>query len=261
MPLSGHRDKVPVPLVDLRAIAGRDDVDFEPDVTILHVVAHIDGARTIQEVIAKSDVPEEHVQLCMRHLLHFGLIALIDAITLESRYWLTPEFHFAFDRPEVVTEVVRYVTAGSREGTPTRVQTVQGLYSVVDGWGQTLGEFQQAHAAELQEQGISLRHFITFGLLRGFLERLDSRNQALSEKETSELQLLRSTLIPRRKEELAVKLRSQGNVNADLVRSEVNRDPEIVKMVERLNELKAKATRSALNDGAGSDSDEPTRRP
>merc|ERR1712046_83908 len=95
-----------------------------------------------------------------------------------------------------------YVTAGEREADANLVQVVQGLYASIDGWRQTLGEFQQANDAELKENDISLRHFITFGLLQGLLERIDSSNQGLTEEEASELEALRSETIPRRKQEL-----------------------------------------------------------
>jgi len=249
-----------VPLADLQAaLADHGELSaefpFEPDLTISRVARHIDGARSVDEVVVASGLPQEHVLICLRHLVHFGLVAVIDGITLTSRYWLTPEFHVAFDRPEVVMEVVRYVTAGKHEGNSMLVQVVQGLYVGVDGWRQTLGEFQLANSAELQEHGISLRHFITFGLLRGFLERIDSRNQALSDEEASELEELRSVLIPNKKQEL----KQLGKLTS----AEVNKDLEIVRMVARLNELKAKEkNRPSPNEmpmsGAETDDDSST---
>jgi len=207
---------------------------FEPDPTLLLLVPFIDGIRSVQEVIDSSALDEDRVLVCLRHLLHFGLIAVIDAIEPESRYCLTPEFHVAFEQPEVLGEVVRYVTAGRLPSSAELVEVVQGLYAEIDGWEQPLWEFQQAHAEELQGHLISLRHFVTFGLLRGFLERIGSYAQALSQGEMRELQTLRSSTIPRRKQELK---------NMGMSSTQVNKEPQIKAMVARLNELKAKEKR------------------
>jgi len=98
------------------------------------------------------------------------------------------------------------------------------------GWDQTVGEFQEEHAEELREYRISLRHFVTFGLLRGFLERVD---QALSEEEGRELEALRSNTIKRKKE-----LQEQGMKN-----EQVNKEPNIKALVERMNTLKTRTRR------------------
>lgn len=241
---------VPMPLVDLQEVLsdfGNTALfPFEPDLTLLRVACHLDGARSVQEVVRESGVRQDHVLVCLRHLMHFGLIAVIDAITLGSRYWLTPEFHVAFERTEVALEAVRYVTVGAREADAKLVQVVQGLYAGVDGWRQTLGQFQQANAAELQEHDISLRHFITFGLLQGFLERIDSSNQGLTDEEASELEVLRSETIPRRKQELKT-------MGMSIV--EVNKHEQVRKLVARMNELKAKERyRPASSQSIGSGS-------
>jgi len=236
--------EVPVPLVDLEAMlrgsaehsaaagaGGQPLAPFEPDLTLVHVAQFVDGASTVREVVQASGLDRDSVLLCLRHLIHFGLVALIQEITLECRYWLTPEFHCAFDRPDTVGEAVRYVTAGEREGDQATVQAVQALYARIDGWNETLGEFRQANAEELQRLGVSLRHFVTFGLLRGFLERVDSSGLALSQEEASELENLRCETIPQRKQAL----KASGMTSAD-----VNRDEEVKRMVVRMNELKAK---------------------
>lgn len=239
--------EVPVPLVDLQSLlkaapyAPADEpgceeplLSFEPDLTLAHVAKFIDGASTVREVVQASGLEQEHVLLCLRHLIHFALIALIEEITLESRYWLTSKFHSAFESADVEAEAVHYVTVGEQHSTPSLVQVVQGLYAGIDGWNQTLGEFQQANAAELHAHGISLRHFITFGMLRGFVECIDSYSQALSPEEASELDELRSETIPTRKQEL--KQTGMGIVD-------VNKDEQVKKLVARMNELKCRETK------------------
>lgn len=256
-----HLSEVPLPLVDLAGLleggssssstaSGYDGgfrsnsrLPFEPDLTLMHLVPLINGVHSIQDIIDSCSLDEDRTLICISHLLHFGLIAVIDAIQLKSRYCLTPDFHTAFDRPEVCAGVVRYVTAGQRplledeseievgSGEARLIDVVQGLYAKIDGWRNTVGEFQQANASELNTHEISLRHFITFGLLSGFLEVIDSYTQALSPDDILEVQTLRSSTIPQLKRMLKEKGMSS---------EEVNKDTSVRNMVARMNELKAK---------------------
>jgi len=240
---------VPVPLTDLPGrlaqhespkLRGRghdQESAFELDLALLRLAPFIDGARTVQEVISASRLQDEHVVLCLRHLQHFGYIDVIPPIHRQSRYLLTPEFHVAFDQPETVQEVVRYVTAG-RHSDVHLVEIVQSLYAAVDGLQQTIEEFKERHEEELREHDISLRHFVTFGLLQGFLEVIDDYNQDLSEGEQMELQELRPN-IRRLKEELKEK---------GMDAAQVNKEPQVKTMVARLNELKAKEKANEIVD-------------
>lgn len=243
---------VPLPLVNLPALLlqGRSEsaedrffprgpLAFEPDLTLLHLVPFLDGVRTVRDIVDASRLDEERVFICLRHLLHFGLIAAVDEIRLENRYCLTPKFHSVVEEPGFQAEVVHYVTARRQASSTELIEAMIGLYATIDGWQQTLGEFQQAHAEEMQKYQISLRHFITFGLLQGLMERVYSYTKALSIFEMQELQKLRSHTIPRRKQELK-----------DMGHTSVNKDPEILQMVARMNELKAKEKPRTDREGA-----------
>lgn len=192
--------EVPVPLVDLKNLllsarrtpdaGGSLKLPFEPDLALLHLVPYIDGIQTVDELIHVSSLEKEVVVICLQHLVHFGLVAMIDAINLKSRYRLTPEFHRAFDRPEVANEVIQYVTVGRHyfdsedASRQAFVGVIHGLYAQIDGWRETLEEFQKNQADELRNRGISLRHFITFGLLRGFLECSEKYSHPAEEAST-----------------------------------------------------------------------------
>merc|ERR1712027_83687 len=83
---------------------------FEPDLALIHLVSYIDGTQTVDELIQASGLDTEVVLICLQHLVHFGLVKIIDAINLKSRYRLTAEFHRAFDRSDIKDDAVRYVT-------------------------------------------------------------------------------------------------------------------------------------------------------
>lgn len=236
-----HSD-VPLPLVDLQGLLKEDDVradqrsielPYGPDLTLLRLVPHINGVRTVDQVAEASHIDKPTVLLCLRHLLYFGLIAMIDEIQLESRYCLTNDFHCAFARQDVRAEVVNYVTMGRRESSNQLIELIIGLYSMMDGWTQSLQEYQLEHSGNLREHDISLRHFITFGLLHGFLERVHSYAQALSTEEVLELRTLRSESIPTRKAELK-------DQDPTITNAAINKDPIVEDMVARMKVLKDK---------------------
>eukprot|EP00931_Biecheleriopsis_adriatica_P106306 TRINITY_DN80786_c0_g1_i1.p1 TRINITY_DN80786_c0_g1~~TRINITY_DN80786_c0_g1_i1.p1 ORF type:complete len:453 (+),score=101.12 TRINITY_DN80786_c0_g1_i1:1-1359(+) len=254
---------VPVPLVDLQHLLKPSDIyeagllpslelklASEPsledealplglDPVLKPVLPLVDGVRTVQQIADASQVGHDNVVLILRHLLHFGFVSMIDEIRLDCRYRLTPEFHQVIENPAIRTDVLRYVRGGhcdsSRpEDAEEEVHAVIALYAQIDGREQTLQEFREAHAEELRERAISLRHFVTFGLLKGFLERIDNVGGTLGtleQKEIAELQHLRHNVIPKRKQELE----QQG-----LKKNEVNQDKGIKEMVQRMKDLQAK---------------------
>merc|ERR1712079_211709 len=234
LPAAPQPSQVPIPLVNLqeRLVLPRGEgpeswasfakLPYTPDLSLLHIIPFVDGIRSVGDIARASSLDDKRVLICMQHLLHFGLVAFIDAIELNNQYCLLPEFHTAFSEPAIRDIAVRYVTAGECNGNSHElVEGIQALYAQVDGWKQTLGEFQEAHAQELQRQKVSLRHFVTFGLLQGFLQRIYG-HEALNQTYLMELQLLRSAI---------------PGMNIQ----EANRHPQIRSMVARMKELRANA--------------------
>lgn len=231
---------VPVPLVALkealdtnpaarRRQGGRTRLQFEPDLVLLHLIPLIDGIRTISEISIASEIDLERVRLCIRHLIHFSLVAVIDEIRPEHCYRVTDAFHYVFDSEEVTRDVVHYVT-GQRNKVP--VHAVLGLYAGLSGFDSTtLQEFRDAHAEDLQAWNISLRHFIAFGLLHGFLERVKHYMPGFSQEEVEELQSLRNVKIPEMKRRYE---------NMGYTKIEVNKQPEVADLVRKMKELKDK---------------------
>lgn len=231
---------VPVPLVNLDALlpkmkleGGRPDEVTLPqpwDSTLLPVASLIDGSRTVQQI---CDLVDKHaVILILRHLLHFGLVSMIDEIRPEGRYRLTPLFHTAFQDATVASDALRYATAGRREaGDEAALQALQALYCQLNGTEQTWDMWQDANAEELERQEISAKHFLTFGLLQGFVEKIDTVVGVLTKNEFVELERLRSNVIPQKKQTLR---------DIGLSSAEVNRHPEIKPLVSRMNLLKGK---------------------
>lgn len=171
-----YPEHVPIPLVDTTKI--QRAWQFEPDQSLLRLLPLIDGLRTTRQITELSGLDEARVRTCLRHLLHFGLIEVVDQIHLESRYRLTSKFHIVFESPSFRSEAPFYVTMGRHSFISGSVEEeeflglLQRLYADMNGWSGTVADFKEKHIEEMRENGISLRHFLAFGLLRKILATL-----------------------------------------------------------------------------------------
>lgn len=237
-------DKVALPVVDLKQLATRlersgpqsdlegnlAECSIRPDPTLAHLVPLIDGVRSFHQIVGESGLKEYAALNCLRHLLHFGFLMAIDRISLEHRYCLTPDFHRAFlPGTRVCKEVVIYVTAGRQGQNEDLLKVVQRLYAGIDGWRMTLGQFVEVHQAELDTHFISVRHLVTFGLMKGFLKTITSYEQAVSQTDRKKMVHLREDIRERKN-----LLKKTGYDN-----EQVNKDNEIQEKVVQLRQLKA----------------------
>ncbi|CAJ1456119.1 unnamed protein product [Effrenium voratum] len=235
---------VPVPLLDLQELLNpeRSNVPqeiampFSLDPALAAVLPLIDGVRSVQTIAQDSPLRSDYVKMILRHLLHFDLIHLIPSITLDSRYRLTPAYHTVLEDAEKVEEAVRYITAGSwngeglaKEEKDQVIQRVMALYALVACEGKPVEQFKQEEAEEVAALNISLRHFITWGLLQGYLERVEDNVGSLNKAQADELFQLRTEDIPKLKKHLKEKGWSG---------QQVNQDSRVKEMVKRMVELR-----------------------
>ncbi|CAK9083003.1 unnamed protein product [Durusdinium trenchii] len=239
---------VPVPLVDLQKLLDperrsesqgpdlQQALPFSLDPALAAVLPLIDGVRSVQTIANDSPLRSDYVVMILRHLIHFDLIHLIPSITLDSRYRLTPAYHAVLEDVEKGQEAVQYVTAGQLDGKDLAeedrckvIQRVMALYAFVACEGKQLEQFKQEEAEEIAALDISLRHFVTWGLLQGYLERVEDNVGSLNKEQADELFRLRTEHIPNRKKQL----KEQG-----LSGKEVNQDDKVQEMVQRMQMLR-----------------------
>eukprot|EP00811_Abedinium_folium_P032675 NODE_5701_length_1742_cov_15.980186.p1 GENE.NODE_5701_length_1742_cov_15.980186~~NODE_5701_length_1742_cov_15.980186.p1 ORF type:complete len:421 (+),score=131.96 NODE_5701_length_1742_cov_15.980186:299-1561(+) len=238
---------IPLPLVDLNHwLESRDDiggpVSVQPDSSFRYLAQFVDGLRTVLDIVHDSGLDEALVHRVLWHLCYFDLVAPIGSIELAQRFCLTPAFHRAFQDEALRAEVVPYVTAGRRKTSDVLIERIEVLYASIDGWPGLLRHFRDANAKTIEQLGISLRHFIVFGLLHGFLQSIGTVVEALTAGETEELERIRRDIIPSEKEKLR---------NAGMPIESVNRDPHIRALVARMNALKAREKRLARVTASG----------
>mmetsp|Transcript_9740 Transcript_9740/g.23304 ORF Transcript_9740/g.23304 Transcript_9740/m.23304 type:complete len:426 (-) Transcript_9740:58-1335(-) len=242
---------VPVPLMDLnqllasssRSAAKLPALPFSLDPAVEEVVRLIDGVSSVQRITQSCPLRSDYVVMILRHLLHFNLIRLIPEIHMECKYRLTPAYHTVLEDSATGQQAVHYVTAGKRkvdslkeEEQEAEVQKVMALYALVACEGQAVEHFQAEYQEEITELQISLKHFLTWGLLQGYLEKVEEHVGSLNKAQAEELFRLRTILIPERKKLLS----DQGQPAKD-----VNKDQQVVEMVARLKELQEMEQKSA----------------
>lgn len=236
-------EDVPVPLVDLQSLAsaalGNEMLKDEQgaaltirllDPVLVRVMKEIDGVRTVDGVVQESGLDAPCVLLCLRHLRLYRLVDFIDDVQLGKSYRLTPGFHEAFLRKQVKEEVAAYITGGRRDDAAL-VGVALRLYAKIGdaGYSATLGQFQRDERHDLESNDISLRHFITFGLLHRFVELVEWH--PLTARAEDEKRI-RKTLTLRK-----VELKNDG-----LSEQVVNAHPDIKDFVAQLNSVRGKAT-------------------
>ncbi|CAE7171178.1 unnamed protein product [Symbiodinium pilosum] len=206
---------VPVPMIDLhqlydntskRSAAKLPALPFSLDPAVAEVLPLINGVSSVQCIARNCALRSDYVVMILRHLLHFNLIRLIPDIRMECKYRLTPAYHTVLEDAALGQQAVHYVTGGKRrvdnlpdEEQDAEIQKVMALYALLACEGQDLGHFQQVFEKDIKELQISLRHFMTWGLLQGYLERVEEHVGSLNKAEADELFRLRTRDIPQKK--------------------------------------------------------------
>jgi nitrogen permease regulator 2-like protein len=196
-----------VPLFTVRISALLDE---NWDLTMLRIIPYINGVNSIARIAALADADLKLTRKCIKHLLYYSCILLLDIFSFNNIYAPTAEFtSLIATSPAMQRECARYVNIrGAR--TSDEEAVVDGSFSkpkpetssdlkdhalendeetwpltsrgdVVDGVGivQLFAAMRQglsvrewyAQNAEMLAS-IDLRRFVTFGVIKGFLYRV-----------------------------------------------------------------------------------------
>ncbi|KZO96293.1 NPR2-domain-containing protein [Calocera viscosa TUFC12733] len=155
---------VPVALVDIRS-----KLDGSSDVTMLRVVQWIDGVRCVGRIAEEADVDLDWVRGCVEHLLYYQHIMLLDLFAPSNIYMLTPTFKYLAMDPIVSSECPLYVTAPSKPPLPWH--TLLRFYIRLKP-GKTVAEWADECAIG-DDVVLDARRFVTFGVIKGFLRRVE----------------------------------------------------------------------------------------
>ena len=153
---------VPVRVSKLDAIVTR-----EWDLTMQHVIPLIDGVRYVKLIALEANVGTELVKSCIRQLIFYNCVVLIDIFLYTNIYATTPRINEFLMLEDVQISCSTYVTREGRK-CPSPKQLFE-LYSSLKP-GMTMQQLCARY--NTRELNIIDHRFITFGLVHGFIRRV-----------------------------------------------------------------------------------------
>uniref|UniRef100_M4B659 Nitrogen permease regulator 2 n=1 Tax=Hyaloperonospora arabidopsidis (strain Emoy2) TaxID=559515 RepID=M4B659_HYAAE len=155
--------QVPVAIRDLRALLENS----EWDLALQQIVPFIDGVRYVKRISLEADVEIAIVKKCVRQLLYYGCVTLIDIFLHSNSYANTPKIAVLANDPRLQAECAVYI---ARSGSaPPSFARIFALYCSVQP-SLRMSDFSVVYSESLAL--IDARRFITFGLIHGFLRRV-----------------------------------------------------------------------------------------
>lgn len=184
-------------------------MDENWDLTMQRVIPFINGVNSVKKIALLADADLNLTRKCVRHLLYYGCILLLDIFSFNAIYAPSAEFtHMIATDLEMQAECARYVNtafeparqeiavggpdiSGSFKSGSIAATTVAttdddfwpltGRGEVIDGVGivQLFASLRQGLTVRewyLQNSNmlanIDIRRFVTFGIIKGFLYRI-----------------------------------------------------------------------------------------
>lgn len=181
-------------------------VDENWDLTMLRIIPFINGVNSVKRIAHLANADLKLTKKCVKHLLYYGCVLLLDIFSFNAMYAPTAEFTNMIAKDvEMQKECARYVNTTFTPGVQEEAivdggaeRRVSGLTNVsgaqdediwpltgkgdpIDGvtivqlfanlrQGLTVREWYSQNANLLAN--VDLRRFITFGVIKGFLYRI-----------------------------------------------------------------------------------------
>ncbi|ETI25143.1 hypothetical protein G647_04515 [Cladophialophora carrionii CBS 160.54] len=181
-------------------------VDENWDLTMLRIIPFVNGVNSVKRIAIMADADLKLTKKCVKHLLYYGCVLLLDIFSFNAIYAPTAEFaNMIAKDTEMQKECARYVNTAFTPGPQeeaiidsaverrtsglTNVTTLHddeiwpltGKGDPIDGvtivqlfanlrQGLTIREWYAQNANLLAN--IDLRRFVTFGVIKGFLYRV-----------------------------------------------------------------------------------------
>ena len=153
---------VPVALLDLQS-----RVDGNWDLTLRRILPFIDGVHHVKRIAQLADADLGLTRACLEHLVYYGCIVLVDIFQYFNMYTVRPAIAKMADDEALGRECATYVT---RPGYPMPpYPELLKLYSLLRA-GKTLHDWIEDN--NLDDKGIDVRRFVSFGVIQGFLRRV-----------------------------------------------------------------------------------------
>lgn len=141
---------------------------FDPswDLTIARIAAYIDGVNSVEAISQMSNTDIDLTRDAVAHLQYYGCLILLDLFQLSAEYAPTASIGSIFMDEVLQSECAGYVAS---HGEAIHRNIILELYASL-GHGQTLKTWCVDNATNLGR--VDVRRFITFGIIKGFLYRV-----------------------------------------------------------------------------------------
>ncbi|TFK55086.1 NPR2-domain-containing protein [Heliocybe sulcata] len=153
---------VPLALINL---AKRIEPNW--DLTIGKVIKHIDGVNHVSRIAYLADCDLDLTRDAISHLLYYQVVMTIDIFQYSNMYTLRKSIQWLADEQHVREECGLYVTKPGKR-IPDFPRLLH-LYSRLKP-GKSVFEWSQEH--DVIDQGVDVRRFVSFGVIKGFLRRI-----------------------------------------------------------------------------------------
>ena len=153
---------VPVRVRELAA-----SITSEWDLTFQQILPYIDGVRFVKRISLDAGVEVAHVKHCVRQLLYYGCVALVDIFQYSNIYTTGPRVNLLASNPDFGRQCVAYIT--KQKMLKPLVSKVFSLYCSMDP-STRLADFCLTH--DTNSLHIDDRRFVTFGLIHGLIRRV-----------------------------------------------------------------------------------------
>ncbi|KAF7967213.1 hypothetical protein HWV62_35138 [Athelia sp. TMB] len=154
--------QVPLALINLSK-----RIESNWDLTMGKVCKFIDGTNHVSRIAALADCDLELTRQAISHFLYYQVIMMIDIFQYSNMYTLRKNIQWLADEPHVKEECGPYVTKPGREVTDW--PKLLHLYSRLRP-GKTVMEWMEEY--NVNELGVDVRRFTSFGVIKGFLRRV-----------------------------------------------------------------------------------------
>lgn len=127
----------------------------------------IDGVKYVKRISLEADVEIAIVKKCVRQLLYYGCVTLIDIFLHSNIYAITPRIALIANDPKLQAECAVYITKSGK--MPPPFAKIFALYCSMQP-SLRMSDFCVVYAESLAS--IDVRRFVTFGLIHSFLRRV-----------------------------------------------------------------------------------------
>ena len=150
------------------------------DLGLRMILPHIDGISHVQAIAERADVDVGVVRSGLRHLLYYGLVAMVDVFQFRNVYAATHRVQNLLHSPQLRRACMLFVSADDVQMLPSSQQppaarsrpTFEFVFQLLAafGAGARVGDLNLRFGAP--ERGIDVRRLAVFGVLHGLLRRI-----------------------------------------------------------------------------------------